>query len=171
MIEPIDNSQQRQVLARTEHFIVIAEEALNRGFDRIPVLFDLSGTTAGMFRAHGRQRELRYNPWIFSKYWDVNFQETVPHEVAHYIVHEVYGFQKVKPHGEEWQALMHYFDADPTVTFKADLEDIPQRRQRTHAYRCDCRDHEVSTTRHNRMLSGKGSYLCRYCNGGLVYCA
>ncbi|KZX60618.1 metallopeptidase (SprT family) [Halioglobus sp. HI00S01] len=169
MIEPIDQSRREQVLERTEHFIIEAEAALERPFDRIPVRFDLRGTTAGMFRADGRQREIRYNPWIFAKYWDVNLHGTVPHEVAHYIVHEVYGPRRVKPHGQEWQALMHYFGADPEVTFKLDLEDIPQRRQRTHPYRCDCRDHQISTTRHNRMLKGAGQYLCRYCNGPLRY--
>jgi SprT protein len=171
VIEPIDEHQRQQVLDRTEHFIVSAEEVLERRFDRIPVRFDLRGTTAGMFRAHGRQREIRFNPWIFAKYWEVNLEGTVPHEVAHYVVHEVYGFGRVKPHGDEWRALMHYFDADPEVTFKLDLEDIPQRRQRTHPYRCGCRDHDVSTTRHNRMLKGQGTYLCRYCSERLVYTA
>ncbi|TDG12093.1 metallopeptidase (SprT family) [Seongchinamella unica] len=169
MIEPIDESQCQQVLERTEYYIAQAEEVLERPFERIPVLFDLSGTTAGMFRAQGRQREIRFNPWIFAKYWRVNLEGTVPHEVAHYIVHEIHGLGKVRPHGEEWQALMHFFGAAPEVTFKADLEGIPQRRQRTHPYRCDCRQHQVSTTRHNRILRGTGTYLCRYCNGRLVY--
>lgn len=171
MIKPIDQARRDEVLEQTESYILMAEEALERKFERIPVLFDLKGTTAGMFRAHGRKREIRFNPWIFSKYWDVNLHGTVPHEVAHYIVHEVYGTRKVKPHGEEWQALMQYFGADPEVTFKLDLEDIPQRRQRTHPYHCGCREHQVSTTRHNRMLKGKGVYLCRYCNGRLVCAA
>ena len=169
MIEPIDEARRQLVRERTQHFIASAEEVLERSFEQIPVLFDLRGTTAGMFRAHGRKREIRYNPWIFAKYWEVNLEGTVPHEVAHYIVHEVYGLGKVKPHGDEWQALMHYFGADAEVTFKADLDDIPQRRQRTHPYRCDCREHQVSTTRHNRILKGSGTYLCRYCNAQLVY--
>ncbi len=169
MIEPIDETQRQQVLAHTEYYIASAETVLQRSFERIPVLFDLSGTTAGMFRACGRQREIRYNPWIFAKYWQVNLESTVPHEVAHYVVHEVYGAGRVKPHGEEWRALMHYFEADAEVTFKLDLADIPQRRQRRHPYRCDCRDHEVSSTRHNRMRKGTGVYLCRYCNSRLVY--
>jgi len=169
MIEPIGAGLQRQVAERTEHFIGEAESAFSRTFERIPVRFDLAGSTAGMFRAHGRKREIRYNPWIFSKYFRENLEGTVPHEVAHYIVHELYGLGKVKPHGEQWLALMRYFGANPEVTFKLDLEGIPQRRQRTHAYRCRCREHEVSSTRHNRVLRGKGQYLCRYCKGELFY--
>ena len=171
VIEPIDKAQRQQVLARTEHYIAMAEEVLERSFERIPVLFDLRGATAGMFRVHRRKREIRYNPWIFSKHWQVNLDSTVPHEVAHYIVHEVYGLGRVKPHGEEWRALMHYFEADAEVTFKLDLEGVPQRRQRTHPYRCACREHEVSSTRHNRMRKGEGVYQCRYCDARLVYCA
>lgn len=169
MIQPIDEQQRIEVRAETGRFIASAEEVLERPFDRIPVRFDLRGTTAGMFRVEGRHREIRYNPWVFAKYYEVNLTGTVPHEVAHYIVHEVYGCRRVKPHGAEWQALMHYFGADPQVTFQLDLDDIPQRRQRTHPYRCDCRAHSVSTTRHNRVLKGQGQYLCRYCSGRLVY--
>lgn len=168
IIEPIGPDLQQQVVARTEFYINEAESAFDRSFARIPVNFDLSGTTAGMFRAQGRQREIRYNPWIFAKYFQQNLEGTVPHEVAHYIVHELYGATKVKPHGEEWKALMAYFGANCEVTFKLDLEGIPQRRQRTHSYCCPCRTHEISTTRHNRIQSGKGRYLCRYCRQKLV---
>lgn len=169
MIEPIDEGLRRQVVALTEDYIASAGQALERAFRPVPVRFDLRGTTAGMFRADGRQCEIRYNPWIFAKHWDYNLQGTVPHEVAHYIVHEVYGAGRVKPHGEEWRALMHYFGADPEVTFKLPLDGIPQRRQRTHRYRCACREHHVSTTRHNRMRRGSGEYCCRHCSTRLVF--
>jgi SprT protein len=169
MIEPIDEARRQLVVALTEAYVASAAEVLQRRFRPVTVRFDLRGTTAGMFRAHGRQCEIRYNPWIFAKYWTYNLEGTVPHEVAHYIVHEVYGAGRVKPHGEEWQALMHYFGADPEVTFRLSLEDIPQRRQRTHSYRCACREHQVSTTRHNRVQRGTGEYLCRHCSTRLVY--
>lgn len=169
MVQPIDESRREFVLERTEYYIAAAEALLGRSFDRIPVLFDLRGTTAGMFRARGRRREIRYNPWIFAKYWELNLEGTVPHEVAHYVVHELYGSRIVRPHGEEWQSVMHSFGADPEVTFRLDLEGIPRRRQRTHPYRCGCREHAVSTTRHNRIQGGNSSYLCRYCHTRLVH--
>ena len=64
---------------------------------------------------------------------------------------------------------MHLFGADAGVTFNLDLEGVPQRSQKTHPYRCDCRTHDVSTTRHNRVTRGAGRYHCRYCDGQLVY--
>jgi SprT protein len=169
MIEPIGQELQQQVLAETERYMTRAEQICSRKFDRIPVLFDLLGTSAGMFKVAGKHRVIRYNPWIFAKYFEQNLAGTVPHEVAHYIVHELYGLRSVKPHGREWQAVMNRFEADPGVTFKLDLEGIPRRRQRTHAYRCECRTHQVSTTRHNRVLQGSGRYHCRSCDGQLVY--
>lgn len=169
MIEPIGELQREAVRAETVRYICLAEELLGRQFDRIPVVFDLGGRTAGMFKAHNTQRLIRYNPWIFAKYFAENLRDTVPHEVAHYIVHEVHGLHRVKPHGAEWRALMAAFDANPDVTFRLDLAGIPQRRQRTHAYHCQCRVHAVSSTRHNRAKAGKGTYCCRYCRGELIY--
>ncbi|MEP1470343.1 MAG: SprT-like domain-containing protein [Halieaceae bacterium] len=169
MIEPIDAVQRAEVLARTHHYIERAGELLEYSFAVVPVEFDLRGTTAGMFKSYGKKHWIRYNPWIFAKYYEENLRDTVPHEVAHYIIHHLYDTKRVKPHGPEWQALMAAFGADPGVTFNLDLSGIPQRRQRSHPYRCHCQDHAVSSTRHNRVQKGKASYQCRSCHGDLVY--
>lgn len=169
MVQPIGDIEQRQVIAATGQFIIQAQRIFDRRFAPVPVLFDLPGRAAGMFKVVGRRRWIRYNPWIFAKYYEENLRDTVPHEVAHYVVHELYGSRSVKPHGEQWRELMARFGADPGVTFDLDLEGIPRRRQQTHRYHCGCRVHEVSTTRHNRAVSGKGRYQCRRCNGQLVY--
>jgi len=169
VVEPIGDAQQRQVKEMTAHFICQAESIFDRSFERPPVLFDLRGRVAGMFKVVGRKRCIRYNPWIFGKFFEENLRDTVPHEVAHFIVHEVYGRRSVKPHGQQWQVLMARFGADAGVTFDLDLEGIPQRRQRTHPYHCGCRLHELSSTRHNRIVRGAGRYHCRYCDGQLLY--
>jgi len=169
VIEPIGQQQRLEVKEATEEFICLAEQFYQCRFGRIPVLFDLRGRAAGMFKVVGKERCIRYNPWIFAKYYEENLADTVPHEVAHYIMHEVYGMRRVRPHGEQWRTLMRCFGASEEVTFNLDLAGIPQRSQRTHPYRCDCRTHEVSTTRHNRVLKGAGRYQCRYCDGQLVY--
>lgn len=168
LLEPIDTAQQEQVLAETERYLLEAERVYKREFDRIPVLFDLKGQTAGMFKMIGKKRWIRYNPWIFAKYFEENLRDTVPHEVAHYVTHEVYAGRTGKPHGPRWQRVMAHFDADPGVTFDLDLEGVPQRRQKTHPYWCGCRQHDVSTTRHNRIVKGSGRYYCRACEGELL---
>ena len=169
MIEPIGAAERRRVMAETEHYLRLAGQLFGRTFEPVPVLFDLRGGSAGMFRAAGRECWIRYNPWIFAKYFEENLQGTVPHEVAHYVVHELYRRRRsVKPHGAEWRAVMDAFGADPGVTFQLDLAGIPQRRQRTHSYRCDCRTHQLSTTRHNRIQRDGVRYHCRYCSGTLL---
>ena len=168
MIEPIGTEQRQRVREQTEHYICEAEQIVSRKIDRVPVLFDLSGSTAGMYKVLGKRRWIRYNPWIFAKYYELNLRDTVPHEVAHLVVDQVYG-KRAKPHGAEWQGLMSRFEVDPGVTFNLDLSGIPRRRQRTHPYHCLCGSHEVSTTRHNRVLRGRGTYLCRLCEGELIY--
>lgn len=169
VVQPIGRAQQRQIEERTEEYLALAERIFARRFDRIPVLFDLKGRAAGMFKIVGRHRVIRYNPWIFAKYFDENLRDTVPHEVAHYIVHEVYPRRSTKPHGHAWKNLMAAFGADAGVTFNLSLDGVPQRSQRTHRYQCGCQIHEVSTTRHHRVQARRVRYHCCTCDGLLVY--
>lgn len=169
VLQPIGDTQQRQVEQRTEEFLCRADELFGRRFARVPVLFDLRGRTAGMFKVIGKRGLIRYNPWIFGKYFEENLRDTVPHEVAHYIVHEVYPRRGTKPHGHEWRNLMAQFGANPGVTFDLDLNGVPQRSQRSHRYHCGCQVHEVSSTRHNRVQRRKVHYHCCSCAGRLVY--
>lgn len=169
VVQPIGDTEQCRVGEKTEDYICRAEAIFGRDFDRIPVLFDLKGRTAGMFKTIGTRRMIRYNPWIFAKYFEENLRDTVPHEVAHFIVHEVYPRRGVKPHGPEWQDLMARFNANPGVTFDFDLAGVPQRQQAKHRYHCGCQLHEVSTTRHNRAQRGRVRYQCVTCAGSLVY--
>jgi SprT protein len=169
LLQPIGSAQRHQVEQRTEEYILFAERFFGRRFDRVPVLFDLKGRAAGMFKIIGKRRFIRYNPWIFAKYFDENLRNTVPHEVAHYIVYEVYPRRSTKPHGQAWKELMAEFGADAGVTFDLDLDGVPQRSQRTHRYYCGCQLHEVSTTRHNRVQRRRMRYHCCSCDGLLVH--
>ena len=121
-----------------------------------------------MFCHHGRQSWIRYNPWIFAQNLPLHIEDTVAHEVAHYGVHKVFGRlrPKPKPHGVEWKSLVQLLGGKPSARFELDTEGLPLRRQRRFSYRCDCREHEVSATRHNRARQGT-KYLCRYCHSPL----
>ena len=129
----------------------------------IPVLFDLRGRAAGMYRLRGGNREIRYNPWIFARYFDSNMQDTIPHEVSHYVVEMIFGRKNIKPHGDEWRNVMRAFGCEPRATCNYDLSDIPQRRIKRFSYRCRCSSHELTTYRHNKVLRGSQQYLCRRC--------
>jgi len=129
-VKPINQSRQRQVVAATTACILRAEQLFERDFLLPHIRFDLSGRIAGMYRLRHQQHEIRYNPYLFEKYFDDNLANTVPHEVAHYLVAEMYGWRNIRPHGTQWQAVMLRLGVAPQVTCRYDLSDIPQRRQR-----------------------------------------
>ena len=162
-IDPIDSEQRQHVIDVSIRYIHRASELLQRQFDHLPIQFDLRGRNAGMYRVVGRQRCIRYNPHLFAKYFSENLATTVPHEVAHYVVHQVHGLGRVRPHGPEWKALMADLGADARVTCSFDLEGIPVRTRRLHEYHCGCRTHPLSTRRHNQIRVKRASYHCRYC--------
>jgi SprT protein len=172
LVTPIGDVERREVMEQTAHFIRLGGELLGRHFDMIPVHFDLKGRTAGMYKVLGRgrraQRQIRYNPWIFAKYYENNLNVTVPHEVAHYLVDCTYnskwkGSRRVRPHGVEWKSMMDAFGVDSRVTSTFDLEGIPQRQIQQFLYRCGCKDHHLSIRRHNKVYRQEATYLCRGC--------
>jgi len=168
-VAPITELQQEQVVTATRHCIERAGKLLQQKFTLPPVTFDLRGRAAGMYRVRQARRQIRYNPYIFGKYFTDNLANTVPHEVAHYLTDVLYGLHNVRPHGREWQAVMRVLDAEPSVTCHYDLTGVPLRRQRRFSYRCACSSHAVSAVRHNRVQRGSGSYVCRQCRTPLVF--
>jgi len=168
-VAPITDLQQEQVVSATRRCIQRAGKLFGQEFELPPVTFDLQGRAAGMYRVHKTRRQIRYNPYIFGKYFTDNLANTVPHEVAHYLTDILYGLRNVRPHGREWQVVMRVLDAEPAVTCDYDLTGVPLRRQRRFCYRCACSSHAVSAVRHNRVQRGLGKYVCRQCRTPLVF--
>lgn len=165
---PIDSGQREDVVRRTRSYIDRAAGIFGRAFDPVTVVFNLRGKTPGMYRIIGERREIRYNPWLFSKYPDDSLANTVPHEVAHYIVEQVYG-RRVRPHGREWKRLMRAFGAEPARTCSYDLEGIACRQYRLFTYHCSCREHQLTSRRHNQVVRAARQYLCRACGSALKH--
>ena len=70
MIEPISDIQKTHVEAATTSYIKLSAGLYDRKFDPIPVHFDLKGKCAGMYEVKGRFQRIRYNPWLFAKYYE-----------------------------------------------------------------------------------------------------
>ena len=170
ILSPITSQQQQQVLRKTESYIHIAADIFNRNFAQIPVYFDLKGRAAGMYVADHKKQYIRYNPYIFAKYFDDNLASTVPHEVAHYISDVIYGLRKIRPHGDEWKKIMLSFDVKPAVTSDYDLTGIPLRQLQRFEYQCGCMVHQLTAIRHNKVIRGEVSYRCKYCGSPVVFC-
>jgi len=159
---PLQTEQQEQIISATEAYIYRASIQLERSLDSIPVVFDLKSRAAGMYKVSKSQRMIRYNPYIFDRYFSENLQTTVPHEVAHYVVDVLYGMRRTQPHGKEWKNIMSLFEADASVTCNFDLVGLPTRHYQRFDYFCSCRTHELTRIRHNRVLKGV-RYHCRRC--------
>ena len=168
IVQPINETQQQQVFSETESLLQTARELYKTEFSIIPVNFDLKGRAAGMYRSHGNQHDIRYNPYLFAKYFDDNLATTIPHEVAHYVTDILFGLKNIKPHGNEWRSVMQDFGVEPQVTGQYDLTGIPVKQQRRFDYQCDCTTHKLSTVRHNRIQMGRARYHCRYCRAIII---
>jgi predicted SprT family Zn-dependent metalloprotease len=83
---------------------------------------------------------------------------TVVHEAAHAIVRLVYPNAK-QDHGPEFRAVMRGFGASTET--KHDYK--PRVDAKRHVYQCACQTHYVSTTKHNRIKSGRTYYRCKFC--------
>lgn len=163
------NFDRHLVVEQTAARIEQASELFARNFAVVPVIFDLRGRAAGMYRLRNGERVIRYNPFIFERYFEDNLAQTVPHEVAHYIADIVHGFTNIRPHGPEWRQIMQFFGADTRATCQYDLEGLPVRKYRQFQYRCACREHALTSRRHNRIERKQARYFCKYCGGGLAY--
>jgi len=161
-VTPIGPALQAEVVAATRARLDEAARILDCALPLPPIRFDLRGRCAGMYRVHQGTPEIRFNPYLFARYFRENIDATVPHEVAHYAIDRARGRRRVRPHGREWRALMLALGAEPQVRADFALDGIPIRRLRTHGYRCACRVHELTAIRHGRALRG-GSYVCRAC--------
>ena len=164
----LDEPQKARVCARTEDFIHLAERHFRRKFAPIPIRFNLKARAAGMYCVRRDEREIRYNPFLFARYFEDNLRVTVPHEVAHYICDMVYGLKNIRPHGNEWKNLMGYFRADPSRTCDYDLNGIPLRKVQRYLYSCACSTHQLSSVRHNRIQRDNTRYYCRKCHQEVV---
>ncbi len=159
----LTQDQRQAITERTQHYIDLANELLGLKLSAIEVNFGLRGKSSGMFVVRSTHICIRYNEIIFSQYFDDALVNTVGHEVAHYVVYSVYGLRKTRPHGSEWQQVMLLFDLRPEVTSRYDISQLPLKQQRRHRYACACMTHELSTTRHYKILRGKVTYHCRKC--------
>lgn len=124
--------------------------------------FKQRGRSAGT--AYLQRNEMRFNAYMLAQNPQKFIDNVVPHEVAHIVVHQIYG-SKVRPHGREWRAVMErLFDvkADRTHDF-----DVPKVRN-AYLYQCQCQQHEFTAHRHGRATRGT-EYICKLCRSPLKY--
>lgn len=148
----------------------LSERYLTQGLERyqlrrpkVEVRCDLRGQSAGQIkRLSPRHFVVRYNLAIAQQQADAFLAETVPHEIAHLLVWLRFA-DKARPHGPEWQQVMRDLGVrDPQRCHSFTVPSQSTRQQQRWDYRCDCQQHQLSTTRHKRAQAGQ-MYVCRKC--------
>ncbi|MCQ4316109.1 SprT family zinc-dependent metalloprotease [Stutzerimonas zhaodongensis] len=154
-----------QLHARVEACYQQAETFFKRGFERPRISFKLRGQKAGV--AHLTENLLRFNPQLYKENHDHFLKQTVAHEVAHLIAHQMFG-GAIRPHGEEWQLIMRgVYELTPD---RCHTYAITRTRRSRFVYRCACpeRDFPFSAQRHALVRKGR-RYFCRSCRVTLVF--
>lgn len=154
-----------QLHARVEACYRQAEAFFKRSFARPRVDFRLRGQKAGV--AHLHENRLRFNPRLYQENHEDFLRQTVAHEVAHLIAHQLFG-DTIQPHGEEWQLIMRgVYELPPQRCHNYPVE----RRQSTRfIYHCDCPDGEFPFSAQRHRLVAKGRrYFCRRCRATLRF--
>jgi SprT protein len=161
-----DTELQQQALRQTRLLLAQAAEHYGISSPVVEIRFDLRGKSAGM-ASHGAAEgmRIRYNRVLLEENGEDFLRRTVPHEVAHLITRLVFG-PRCRPHGEEWRRVMRFFGADTSRCHGYDTSRARARTLREYPYVCGCRDHSLTSIRHNRARRGQ-RYLCRACGGAL----
>lgn len=154
-----------QLHARVEACYSQAEAFFNRRFERPQVSFKLRGQKAGV--AHLDQNLLRFNPQLYRENREHFLKQTVAHEVAHLIAHQMFG-GRIRPHGEEWQLIMRgVYELTPD---RCHTYEIARRQAHRFIYRCRCDGQDFPFTAQRHALVRKGRrYYCRQCRATLVF--
>lgn len=151
--------------ARVEACFQLAETFFERDFRRPQISLQLRGQKAGV--AHLGENLLRFNAQLYRENREDFLRQTVAHEVAHMVAHEVFG-SRIRPHGEEWQLIMRGVYQLPP--HRCHNYAVARRRTTRYVYRCQCPDQQFPFTAQRHALVGKGRrYLCRRCRAQLVF--
>ena len=136
--------------ARVEACYRQAEHSSNAA-SRPTVSFRLRGQKAGV--AHLDENLLRFNPQLYRENREHFLEQTVAHEVAHLIAHQLFG-PRIPPR-RGWQLIMR------------GIYGLPPDRCHTYAgrattrylYRCHCPEHNDFPFSRNATPGGQGAPL------------
>ena len=180
-----------EFMRKAEARVVQCWKKLNKQFKRnLPaprVYFDLRSRRIAGEASDGR---IRFNLAYVPNNGEEMLNQTVPHEVAHVWLRAIgdpshvrssaqaiHDFNRVSlgmrrtrrsPHGPTFMRVLGFLGGrmERTHNMKVDATSLG-RRGVTWKYKCECRTHEVSTIKHNKMRRGQ-TRICKYCRANLV---
>lgn len=153
---------QQLVIQKVEYCIRHASSYFGQNFRLPKISFTQRGKIAGCARL--QTNELRFNPVLLGDNVEAFLEEVVPHEVCHLLAYTLFG--KVRPHGKEWQSLMLELFKLKGQTYHQ--MDVTKVKGKSFNYQCKCGPIELSIRRHNKVVRGQQTYICRKCRSPLT---
>lgn len=152
-------------------YINKANVAFNSKIPVPDIKWDLTGTAAGQavsIRVCGNWQAsyIRLNRGICLAQREEFMKRTVGHEVAHIVAQSIY--RNIRPHGREWQRVMHIFGLEASRCHSYDTSKA-KKRGGSYPYKCACTTYQLTITRHRRVVNKESFYTCRKCNTRLSF--
>jgi len=145
--------------------LILAENIFNHSFKIPEIDWSLKGRKAG--QAWHSKNKIRLNYKLALENLNDFVNQVVPHEVAHLIVKEIYGYS-TKPHGREWQATMKKLGLRPERCHSFDTKNTIVKIHKKFIYKCSCGTHKVGKKVHRNLQSG-AEYKCSSCKMRIIY--
>jgi len=170
---------EKAVREKMEATLEICRKKYGKALPMPTLKFRQSGRIGGFYQPPnqfwGKPELICINPDYFKNHYDEQLNVTVPHEVAHYVTHHVFG-SSVQAHGREWASVMRVIGLKPDRCHTFSLEGV-KTRQVEHPFHYDCgcgAEHHLTKQKHSKCQSnviryGKTGYSCRKCRKPLVY--
>lgn len=157
-----------KVARRVKQLIEIARDKQCPDIEAPRVEYFTGRNAAGI--ACLEQNVLKLHTVLLEKNEKVMLNDTIAHEVAHLVVfnlaeHGAVSWKAARSHGKDWKYVMrHWFKIEPKRRHNFAMHGAGGNRQRQWGYSCECDTYQISTTRHNRIISGRQTYHCRKCS-------
>lgn len=167
-------SIETQVKERVCECLKMAEEFYGIGYVCPEIRFDVKGRCAGQVNITENGAPISFNKELFVANKDHFMEDTIPHEVAHYIVFINCAVNnrpyprtrggRCDHHGKLWKSIMScLFGIDPKRCHNLDTSSV-RRKMRRAIYKCGCMEHQVSMRMHNKAVKFNNYLTCTKCH-------
>lgn len=100
---------------------------------------------------------LRFNLQLYRENSEDFLKQTVPHEVAHLVAHQLFG-DRIQPHGEEWQLIMRgVYELPP---HRCHNYAVKRRTVTRYIYRCRALAATSRSRRNAIAWCARGGAIC-----------
>jgi len=149
---------QQSVMRCMREKLQLANQQLATTYPEPEINYQQRGTSAGT--AYLQYWQIRLNAVLLIENQQAFIDQVVPHELAHLLVYRRFG-RAAAPHGKEWRWMMEsVLGVSANRTHQFTLTSV---QSKTYPYLCQCRDHQLTVRRHNKVMRKEAEYRCSHC--------